>query len=105
MSTEQQNVVPPKEEGGPCSDAAIPVVDEDTGLILFIMSLFFGALASLIGACLNKGGMNSDALCSGILQACTSPCCCIGIFWAWMHNYNTWQKAKLNKDDNFQQIR
>ena len=85
-----------KEETGPCSEAAIPDVDEQTGLILFIFSLFFGVWATWIGACVGKGPVNTDAICLGFLQVLTAPCCCIGIFWCWMHNYKTWQKAKLN---------
>jgi len=86
---------------GVCGDEAIPEVDESTGLILFILSLFFGVWATWIGSCLNKGGFNGTAFCAGWLQVLTAPCCFVGLYWCWVHNYKTWQKAKMSGGDTY----
>ena len=95
-----------KHSSGVCSEAAIPDVDEQMGLVLFVLSFFIGVWATWVGSCIDKKGFNGTAFCAGVLQVFTMPCCCAGVYWCWVHNYKTYEKAKCkaNGEDFYYRV-
>ena len=65
-------------------------VDKSMGLVIFILSILFGGLATMIVGCMDKNVMKECMLC-GLVQWLTGGCC-VGWLWSLHTGYGIWQK-------------